>query len=86
MTFFCRKPPASLTAEAGVAGSAGRSQLPQNNEKRFLSVGKAEMRKLAKKGKEQKNKQKRKAEGLTIVFISFTSVMSIFENKLYTKQ
>ena len=47
------------------AESAGSGQLPQNGEKRFLTLGRAETKKLAKKGREQRQKRKRKAEGLS---------------------
>ena len=51
--------------------SAGSGQPPQNSEKRGLTLGKTGTKKLAKKGKEQRQKWKRKAEGLIIMIIVY---------------
>ena len=59
-----------MVAEAD-AESAGSGQLPHSSEKRFLTLGRAETKKLAKKGREQRQKRKRKAEGLLYTLYNY---------------
>jgi len=55
-----------MAAEAEALNS-----VPQDSEKRFFSLGTAETKKQAKKGKEQRKKRKRKAgNGMYITCIS----------------